>query len=193
MVDALLFFSTWYACFFYGSHFCCVSFSSSSSSQSLNRSIYLSVYPSIYTYMCQYIYNIIYMYAVGREFGPLEAFFFFAKKKLPAAEPSILGTKFSTTRGQILPFCFILEIPFLQPSPAYPETPIFVAVFFKILGLYEDSLKMTQTGSEKECYYLMPVLRGPFLCWDQIPSFAKFTVLPVGMLKPVAAPETPFF
>ena len=138
----------------------------------------------------QYIYIYI--------FGPFEASFFFVAKNASRCRTEHLKrenlrslsnmrcTNFPVFGDQILhdlgpnsPLQFFLEIAFLQPSPAYPETPIFVVFFFKFLGLNEDRLKMTRNGCQKECYYLVPDLRGSFLCWDQFPSFAKFTVLPV--------------
>ena len=66
-------------------------------------------------------------------------------------------------------------------------------LFFRLFGLFQDSLEISQNACQKECYYIVSFLRGAFLCRDQIPFFAKFTVLPFGMLKATEAIETPYF
>ena len=122
------------------------------------------------------------------------------QKMLLAAEPSILRegilsnmrrTKFPVLGDQIPYHLGRNALP--STFASIPRNPYFCRVFWKFLGLHEDSLKMARNACQKECYYVVPEPRGSFWCWDQIPSFAKFAVLPVGMLKPVTSPETPIF
>ena len=128
---------------------------------------------------------------------------------LLAAEPSILSKGILSTMRSTKIRVFGDQIPWLagpnsltyfSPSNALPWTfasiprnPYFCRVFFKFGVLHEDSPKMARNACQKECYYLVSEPGGGFLCWDQIPSCAKFAVLPVGMLKPVFSPETSIF
>ena len=128
---------------------------------------------------------------------------------LLAAEPSILSkgilsnmrrTKFPVFGDQIPWLMGPNSLTYFFPWNTLPSTfasiprnPYFCRVFLKFLGLHEESPKMARNACQKECYYLVSQPRGSFLCWDQIPSCAKFAVLPVGMLKPVTSPETPIF
>ena len=151
----------------------------------------------------------MHIYAVGRGFGPLEAFFFFFCKKCFSLQnrafkqgnpvqheayeiPGFWGPN-SLTYGTKFPDLIFPWNTLPSTFASIPRNPYFCRVFFKFLGLHEDSPKMARNACEKECYYLVSEPRGWFLCWDQIPSCAKFAVLPVGMLKPVTSPETPIF
>ena len=156
-----------------------------------------------------YIHIYIYICAVGRGFGPLEAFFF-CKKMFLATESSILSkgilsnmrrTKFPVFGDQIPWLMGPNSLTYFFPWNTLPSTfasiprnPNFCRfVFWNSWAFTKKAPKWPRNACQKECYYLVSEPRGSFLCWDQIPSCAKFAVLPVGMLKPVTSPETPIF
>ena len=131
---------------------------------------------------------------------------------LPVAEPSILrgrtlsdmtpanfpafGDQILHDQGPNSPLLVFLKISIICPSPEFSETPIFLVcvcfLYFFDLAFFHDSLDISKSACQKECYYVVSFLRGAFLCRDQIPFFKKFTVLPFGMLKATEATETPY-